>query len=280
MIAFSRARAGAIRPALSLALALALSGAAGSPVLAGDKDTRMVERRYDPAAVVELVGRANVQATIRFGENERIENVAIGDSSAWQVTPNKRANLLFVKPLGDMSQTNMTVVTNRRTYLFDLVADPGGQPVYILSFTYPDEPKAALAQGDNGDAVAARLASGDLEAAVDPAALNFRWKAKGDRKLLPQQTYDDGQMTFLAWSADRPMPAILVEDGEKNEGAVNFTMRGDTIVVDGVPARLILRHGKDRAVLTRTAPAAPKPQTPAPGQTAGTGALAHNAETK
>ena len=48
---------------------------------------------------VRIEGRPNVQATIDFGEDEHIENVAIGDSSAWQVTPNKRANLLFVKPL-------------------------------------------------------------------------------------------------------------------------------------------------------------------------------------
>ncbi len=41
---------------------------------------------------------------IEFGHGERIENVAVGDSSAWQVTPNKRANLLFLKPLFGKAQ--------------------------------------------------------------------------------------------------------------------------------------------------------------------------------
>ena len=65
--------------------------------------------------------RAGLQATVAFADNERIENVAIGDSNSWQVTPNKRANLLFVKPLAARARTNMTVVTDRHTYVFDLV---------------------------------------------------------------------------------------------------------------------------------------------------------------
>jgi hypothetical protein len=39
----------------------------------------------------------------------------------WQITPNRRASLLFVKPLPGAHRTNMTVVTDKRTYLFDLV---------------------------------------------------------------------------------------------------------------------------------------------------------------
>ena len=92
------------------------------PGLAAAQDARIVEKFYDAGKVVRIEGKTKVQATIQFAEDERIENVAIGDSEAWQVTPNKRANLLFVKPLAPAASTNMTVVTDRRTYLFDLVA--------------------------------------------------------------------------------------------------------------------------------------------------------------
>ena len=111
--------------------ALVLLSAA--PALA---DARLVEKLYDPAAVVKIEGKTKVQATIQFGEDESIENVAIGDSSAWQVTPNKRANLLFVKPLEATASTNMTVVTNKRTYLFDLVANPRARPLYVQFSEY------------------------------------------------------------------------------------------------------------------------------------------------
>lgn len=230
-------------PALFCAMLIA------SPARADDP--RLVERAYDPGAVVRIEGRPQIQATIIFGDSELIENVAIGDSQAWQVTPNKRANLLFVKPLKDHAVTNMTVVTSRNTYLFDLVASPRAKPLYVLRFTYPDAPQAEqqpmLAAGPNDLETAA---ANDPYAVTDPAALNFRWNGEGDRKLLPSRTYDDGEATFLTWPAGEPVPAILVTNQEGVEGPVNYTVRGDTIVVDGVPRQIILRSGKNKATLT------------------------------
>jgi len=235
------------------ALALAMVCA---PASAGD--ARLVEMLYDPARVVTIEGRTKVQATIQFGEDELIENVAIGDSEAWQVTPNKRANLLFVKPLAPTAKTNMTVVTNRRTYLFDLVASPRARPLYVLKFTYPEEPEEEppmLAERPNAVEMAA---ANDPYAVVDPTELNFAWTGQGDTTLLPERTYDDGNATFLTWPAGRAVPAILVKDHEGTEGPVNFTVRGDTIVVDGVPREIVLRSGDDSAVLTNAGP--PRPE--------------------
>ncbi|GGE00809.1 P-type conjugative transfer protein VirB9 [Tsuneonella deserti] len=239
----------ALIPALSV-LALAAPTLA---VPAFADDARIVEKFYDPGKVVRIEGRTKVQATIEFAEDEHIENVAIGDSQAWQVTPNKRANLLFVKPLAPTAATNMTVVTDRRTYLFDLVASASARPLYVLRFNYPDEPKPQVAAA--GAATAEEIAAAsEPEAVTDPAALNFAWAGKGDRKLLPARTYDDGTATFLAWPAGSPVPAILIKDTAGTEGPVNFTVRGDVIVVDGVPREIVLRSGKDVATLTNGGP--------------------------
>lgn len=239
-----------IRAIAPLALALTL---AAQPAFASDQ--RLVERAYDPAQVVRIEGRTNVQATIVFGESELIENVAIGDSASWQVTPNKRANLLFVKPLEAKASTNMTVVTNRRTYLFDLVASPSSKPLYVLRFTYPQDPKeaqaSALAGGPNDLEM---TAASDAYAVKDPATLNFSWTSKGTRKLVPARIYDDGDATFLTWPSGNPVPAILIANEEGVEGPVNYTVRGDTVVVDGVPREIILRSGRDNAVLINQQP--------------------------
>ncbi|WP_374406432.1 TrbG/VirB9 family P-type conjugative transfer protein [Pelagerythrobacter sp.] len=235
------------------ALALTLLAA---PAMADD--ARLVERLYDPAQVVTIEGRTKVQATIQFGEDEAIENVAIGDSESWQVTPNKRANLLFVKPLAPTAKTNMTVVTNQRTYLFDLVASPRANPLYVLKFTYPEEPEEEAPMLAGGPSAVEVAAATDPYAVVDPAELNFAWASAGDAALLPTRTYDDGNATFLTWPNGRAVPAILVKDREGTEGPVNFTVRGDTIVVDGVPRELVLRSGDDSAVLTNTGPQRPE----------------------
>ena len=111
---------------LSLAAAPLLLAAivAPQPALA---DARLSQVMYDEGKVFRLEGKLNVQASIVFGKDEVIENVAIGNSQTWQVTPNMRANILFVKPLEARATTNLTVVTNKRTYLFDLVASPSAR---------------------------------------------------------------------------------------------------------------------------------------------------------
>lgn len=227
------------------------------------QDARLVERLYDPTEVVRIEGKVNVQSTIQFGDGEAIENVAIGDSASWQVTPNRRANLLFVKPMEPRATTNMTVVTNRHTYLFDLVANPAARsPIYMLTFTYPvelqpvedeDSQLAAANPGLQPNAVEMAAANDDY-AVLDPATLNFDWATSGNTGLLPERIYDDGSATFLEWAAGQPMPAILVKDHEGTEGPVNFAVRGDTIVLDLVPREIILRSGDDAATLVNEGP--------------------------
>jgi type IV secretion system protein VirB9 len=261
------------RALLAAVLLAATAIGASAPTPASAEDSRLVERLYDPNEVVRIEGKAGVQATIRFDEAEHIENVAIGDSQKWQVTPNKRANLLFVKPLTERASTNMTVVTDRHTYLFDLVASPTNRnPVYVLGFVYPEEPEEeqqAAGEGEDPAPVAATeieiAAATDPYAVVDPAELNFAWETKGDRQLLPQRIYDDGNATFLTWPAGTPMPAILIKDHKGDEGPVNFAVRGEMIVVEGVPREIVLRSGEDDATLTNRGPVrAPRSQQAAP----------------
>ena len=247
--------------AAAFALALAMATLTTTPAMADDP--RLVELEYDPAQVVRINGKARVQATIKFAEDEVIENVAIGDSQSWQVTPNKRANLLFVKPLADNAVTNLTVVTSQRTYLFDLVASPRNRPVYVMSFRHPEleAAKAAAAELEaRRQANASEMAAAtDPFAVLDPADLNFAWDKRGDASLHPVRAFDDGRATFLSWPTDRAVPAILITDSEGTEGPVNFTVRGETIVVQAVPRQIVLRHGEESALLINNGPVRPSP---------------------
>ena len=228
--------------------------ACAAPAMA---DSRLVSQEYDENEVVKINGKLGVQATIGFADDEHIDNVAVGDSSTWQITPNKRANLLFVKPLEPNARTNMTVVTDRRTYFFDLVASPRAKPVYMLRFTYADDGKTSTPDGQPvADGLAAlspeerAAVSGDkVVAPADPAMLNFAWSTKGDAKLLPKRIYDDGDATYLLWGDKQSVPAILIRNEKGEEGPVNYAVRGTTIVIDDVPSVILLRAGKASATL-------------------------------
>lgn len=236
-----------------LLLGLALMAAPAHA--AGRVDSRIGQLEYNPDRVVNLAGHLGVQTMIELSGDEAIENIALGDSAAWQVTPNKRANLVFVKPLLPRARTNMTVITDRRRYLFELYQGSEHTPVlYSLRFTYPVEalPAPMLAPMPAPAPPAPKL--------VPPARLlNRDWHTSGDARLIPAAVYDDGISTFIAWSPQVEIPAILAQGADGSEGPVNFTVKGDTLVVDGVAPRYILHLGKASAVITNGSPRRPGP---------------------
>ncbi len=220
-------------------------------------DNRIRSLAYNPNEIVRIVGKTGIQSTIEFAADERIENVAVGDSSKWQITPNRRASLLFVKPLAAHSRTNMTVVTDRRTYMFDLVAgDPRSAPIYALKFSYPNEKPAQT----GAQPVQQAAAPVPVQATMTAEKLHFDWNKKGSGKLLPARVFDDGQSLYLAWEKEMPLPAILTQTEDRKEGPINYRISGEYIVVSPIPANLVLRYGNRVATLwpsRRIVPAQP-----------------------
>jgi type IV secretion system protein VirB9 len=209
-------------------------------------DNRLHTEFYSADRVVPVDGHEGFQTSILFKDDEKIENVAVGDSLAWQVTPNKRANVLFLKPILPNIRTNMTVVTDKRIYMFDLVPSTTVRAtVYSLRFQYPSEPTPVPAPAP---------------VAADPSpphpaqAMNFSWTMKGDKKLFPAHICDDGKSIYLDWEKSASIPAILVAAADGTEGPVDYTVKDSTIVVSTETKTLILRSGKDTATLTDTGP--------------------------
>ena len=149
----------------------------------------------------------------------------------------------------------------RHTYLFDLVANPGNRDAALRAAPSPirrtsrwRKPRWRQPLRASGPTRSSWPRRTIRYAVVDPAALNFAWATSGDTALLPARIYDDGTATFLAWPAGQPVPAILVKDHEGTEGPVNFAVRGDTIVIDGVPERNHPALGRRCATLVNNGP--------------------------
>ena len=243
-----------IRPLAPFALCLAPALATIPAQAAPAQDNRVVMQEFIANEVIDFTGHAGFQSTIRFEDGERIENIAVGASNDWQVTPNRRADLLFLKPTrANAATTNMTVVTDRRTYLFALSTRRDAQPVFLMQFAYaepfvPEFEAEPEAEAGLQDAV--------LRTELPLDHMNFAWSMSGKRKLYPERIFDDGHSVYLAWSEGRALPAVLAigPDGE-TEGPVNYTAEGDYLVVEGFHNRLVLRSGEDSAILSTSRPA-------------------------
>jgi type IV secretion system protein VirB9 len=198
---------------------------------AGDPRVQTVE--YSADQVVLIQAAPGYQVAIVFAPDEKIESVAVGDSGAWQATPNKRGDYLFVKPIANGVTTNMVVLTDARTYAFELRPSYGaGDMAYTVRFTYPGavETEATAAAAD---------------------APRGRYRLTGDAAIRPSGIDDDGAKTYIEWPASATLPAVYSVDAKGNEALVNGNMRDGIYVIDSVMPRLIFRLDKQVARAVR-----------------------------
>lgn len=229
-----------IKSALTSAFAL-LSLMAGHAAAEG----RVSTLEYRDFAVVRLEACVNFQTTITFAPDELVENVSLGDGTNWQVVPNRRGDLLFIKPTAEKAFSNMTVVTDRRRYNFELRHAPRaacqrGEVIYDLRFTYPGETLDELQ----------KLAPPDgLDGLPLPEKRNTAYTFTGDPTLIPMRVFDDGVSTYFLWPEGVMNPAVYAVTGNNTEALVNYSHRGEYFVVDVVARAFTLRQGEQMSIL-------------------------------
>ena len=104
-------------------------------------DNRVKTYVYNENEIYPLVIFYGYQTSIEFAHGEEVSTISMGDSYAWQVTPVGRR--LFLKPLEENMHTNMTIITNKRAYQFDLFSKKADgefnkELVYVMRFYYPE----------------------------------------------------------------------------------------------------------------------------------------------
>ena len=219
----------------------------------GPDDPRVRVVDYNPMNVVKLSTFYGVSTHVQFGDDETIKDVAVGDDQAWKVVP--RRNHMFIKPQASKADTNVTVVTDKRTYQFALVVQPRpardstawADPnlIFSLTFRYPDEDAAKLAANAKKDALKSRL--GELKGNLSDArkeGQNYDYWVAGSEVISPTAARDDGRFIYLTFTNNRDMPAVYAVDDEGKEALINTTViDGNTIVIQRLVAHLMLRKG-------------------------------------
>ncbi|MES3022785.1 MAG: TrbG/VirB9 family P-type conjugative transfer protein [Pseudomonadota bacterium] len=198
---------------------------------------------------------------IEFGKSETSIEFAMGDREAWSVKT--VANVMFIKPKAVMADTNLRVITNRRKYWFDLVMTENVNIVpYHIDFKYPAEIVPATAPSPEEvtrrerDVIEMRLSAAMRAAigAMGPAkensrVLNGNYHFIGPNELLPLATYDNGEMTYIEFAPNNPMPVVFAVDEDGSESRVNFHVEKDIFVVHRTAKRLVFRRGAAAACL-------------------------------
>ncbi|WP_334190488.1 P-type conjugative transfer protein VirB9 [Noviherbaspirillum sp.] len=219
----------------------------------GKYDPRVRIVDYNPMNVVKLATFYGVSTHVQFGDDETIRDVAVGDDQAWKIVP--RGKHLFIKPQATKADTNVTVITDKRTYQFALVVQPRpirdstawADPnlVFSLAFRYPDESLARAAANAGRDAVKTRLGEARSRPAdPDSAAHNLDYWVAGAEAVSPTAARDDGRFIYLTFANNHDMPAVYSVDDTGNEALINTSViDGNTIMVQRLVRSLMLRKG-------------------------------------
>jgi len=229
-------------------------------------DQRIKNIVYNENDVISLRGYYGYQTTISFATYEKIQNISIGDSVSWQVVPNKAGNILFVKPIDEYATTNMTVITDRRIYNFELTAGLAGGIrdsgiTFLLKFIYPGDSvtdyssefiapaSSASFDTDRPFAPKTEIRETAISSVGAPRDLNFEYSYKGGDEIAPSTVFDNGEFTYFKFRNTSDLPAIFEVDRDRKESVVNYHLEDGYVVVESIGRQFTLRHGEDEACI-------------------------------
>ena len=236
------------------ALLAGVSSASWAEVLPakGHTDGRVRVIDYDPMNVIRLVTQFGVSTHVQFPEDEEVQDVAVGDDQAWKLVP--RRNHLFIKPVAEKADTNVTVVTSKRTYNFALTVKPLNGPndvgwsdadlIYTLYFRYPGEEKKKKETAKKERVQKEQEAVLQAELEQRTPIRNINYFRQGSDQITPVEAWDDGRFTYLTFAQVQDIPSVYIEDDDGKEALVNVTLQDrSTVVIHRVALRYIIRMG-------------------------------------
>jgi type IV secretion system protein VirB9 len=206
----------------------------------GRTDSRVRDVVYNRDNVTAIDASYGTSTMIELQPDEKIETLALGDSIAWKVEPNRKGDIIFVKPVDKNAISNLNVVTDKRIYSFLLRSNtrPPSRQIYAVRFHFPDDEASAKLLTE----AKKRAANPNLKD-LNIANANSDYGYKGSSVNKPVAVFDDGTKTWFRFEGE--MPAIYIVDTERNESLVNFRTEGPYVVVDKVSPQWTLRNGRE-----------------------------------
>jgi len=231
-------------------------------------DSRIRTLVYNANEVYELKFYYNYQSFIEFSQDEEIEMISIGESFAWRLTP--AGKRLFIRPLEIAAHTNMTIITNKRTYHFDIRSDEfNGKAdedlVYTVRFFYPQinqplpippqlvvaniaappipRPVTAIVKTPIPSADVSDKLPSVIERNPEGHQLNFDYSLAGKSDdIVPLKVYDDGQETYFQFANDNlVVPTISLVDPNGNETPLRYLLKDNYVSLPVTGRQFTLR---------------------------------------
>jgi type IV secretion system protein TrbG len=204
---------------------------------------------WTEGALYRLYASPERVSSIALQSGEELIDISAGDTVRWVVgdTASGRGTMrrvqILVKPTLPDLQTNLVVLTDRRTYHLELIST---QQTYMasVSWTYPADTLLALHR-QNNDAVETEDRVADRGIRVE--SLSFRYRIEGDDPpWRPLRVFDDGRKVYIEMPSGLSQgeaPPLFVAGSNGSPNLVNYRVRGSYYIVDHLFGAAELRLG-------------------------------------
>jgi type IV secretion system protein VirB9 len=203
-------------------------------------DPRFKTFSFTPNTTYKIVTVYDNPSFIEFDVNEGVTTIVNPKKTAWQLLSS--GNRLFIKPEESDADTQITVMTNKRIYFFEMYAKEPDSNFdkdysFFFKFKYPSEEESKTIR------TYAKSILPDVD--QNPWKYNFNYTITGEDSLYPVKIFDDGEFTYFEFPRTAKMPAIFAVDSNGFESIVNFRIVGEYLIVEEVSTRFTLRNGAE-----------------------------------
>lgn len=221
-------------------------------------DSRVKTYIYNPNEVFPIILHYGYHSHIDFPKSEIVKNIIIGNPADWDITNN--GNRIFLQTYSKEAHTNMTIITNKRTYEFDLIArneekeiegkngekilvkDTDYDLAYAISFYYPED-NSIVDTKQTDDANRMTLDISDLIT----GKVNTNYVYSGDSEITPITAFNDKKFTYLKFKNEKFIPKIDTMGAKKKKVQI-FSYNGYIIINDVFP-KIRLSSGRKIAFI-------------------------------
>lgn len=187
---------------------------------------------------------------VQLEAGETLNAYSVGDTAHWRSsafltgTGSQAALSLQFKPAQSALSTDVTISTNKRTYVIGLVAKAGAGTA-VLRFYYP-EATQAQEKSAHAHVLALRNQQATSTLAIPLSQLHTNYRVTGNNPpWKPLQVFDDGQHSYIALPAQwrGPLPQLRVSSGNSYHH-INTRYQPPYLITEGVWSTAWLTTGQ------------------------------------
>ena len=207
-----------------------------------EKDMSKVKRfDYMPDTIFPLVLKVGYQLIVEFHPDEVIKTISSGNQYAW--TMSIIGNKLLIKPLEEQIVTNAFVLTNERSYYFEVRSDPTIKDEdldYLVKFNYDSNTRSAW-----------KLPS-FRKFFDDESRINYKYTYVAGKHIEPKKICDNGENTHISMSQNvDPYDLQVWVKGDDGVTLVPGYVDDDAIYISGVYNNITLMIKEHRIDIYR-----------------------------